>query len=37
MTASYTFDAFSTLDGFGAHNGDFGGYWGKQGPEWLLS
>jgi dihydrofolate reductase len=31
----YTFDVFSTLDGFGAHTGDWGGYWGKQGPEFL--
>jgi len=35
MTASYTFDIFSTLDGFGAHTGDWGGYFGKQGPEFL--
>jgi dihydrofolate reductase len=35
MTATYTFDVFSTLDGFGAHSGDWGGYWGKQGPELL--
>jgi dihydrofolate reductase len=35
MTATYTFDIFSTLDGFGSHNGDWGGYWGKQGPELL--
>ncbi|WP_327635572.1 dihydrofolate reductase family protein [Kribbella sp. NBC_00482] len=35
MTATYTFDVFSTLDGFGAHTGDWGGYWGKQGPEFL--
>jgi len=35
MTATYTFDIFSTLDGFGAHSGDWGGYWGKQGPEFL--
>jgi len=35
MTATYTFDVFSTLDGYGAHNGDWGGYWGKQGPEFL--
>jgi len=35
MTATYTFDIFSSLDGFGAHNGDWGGYWGKQGPEFL--
>ncbi len=35
MTASYTFDVFMSLDGFGAHHGDWGGYWGKQGPELL--
>jgi dihydrofolate reductase len=37
MTATYTFDVFSTLDGFGSFNssGDWGGYWGKQGPEFL--
>jgi dihydrofolate reductase len=35
MTATYTFDVFSTLDGYGAHTGDWGGYWGKQGPEFL--
>ncbi|MGZ0147419.1 hypothetical protein ACXJJ3_10125 [Kribbella sp. WER1] len=31
----YTFDIFSSLDGFGSHTGDWGGYWGKQGPEFL--
>jgi dihydrofolate reductase len=35
MTAIYTFDVFSSLDGFGAHSGNWGGYWGKQGPELL--
>jgi dihydrofolate reductase len=36
MTAPYTFDVFSTLDGFGSYSGgDWGGYWGKQGPELL--
>ena len=36
MTATYTFDVFSTLDGFGSPGGgDWGGYWGKQGPEFL--
>jgi dihydrofolate reductase len=37
MTATYTWDVFSTLDGFGSYNadGDWGGYWGKQGPELL--
>jgi len=35
MTAIYTFDVFTSLDGFGSHNGNWGGYWGKQGPELL--
>jgi dihydrofolate reductase len=35
MTAIYTFDVFSSLDGFGAHSGNWGGYWGRQGPELL--
>ena len=36
MSATYTFDVFSSLDGFGsASGGDWGGYWGKQGPELL--
>jgi dihydrofolate reductase len=37
MTATYTFDVFTTLDGFGSYNehGDWGGFWGKQGPEFL--
>ncbi|GAA5153074.1 dihydrofolate reductase family protein [Pseudonocardia eucalypti] len=37
MTASYTFDIFSSLDGYGScgADGDWGGYWGKQGPELL--
>ncbi|MEU5884935.1 dihydrofolate reductase family protein [Spirillospora sp. NPDC047279] len=37
MAATYTFDVFSSLDGFGSYNssGDWGGYWGKQGPEYL--
>jgi dihydrofolate reductase len=37
MTATYTFDVFCTLDGFGSYGegGDWGGYWGKQGPEFL--
>lgn len=37
MTAIYTFDVFATLDGFGSYGegGDWGGYWGKQGPEFL--
>ena len=33
---TYTFDVFSSLDGFGSvSGGDWGGYWGKQGPELL--
>ncbi len=37
MSAIYTFDVFSTLDGFGSPRAgsDWGGYWGKQGPELL--
>src|SRR5579862_2032850 len=36
MTATYTFDVFSSVDGFGsAAGGDWTGYWGKQGPELL--
>src|SRR4051812_7398454 len=37
VTAIYTFDVLATLDGFGSYGegGDWGGYWGKQGPEFL--
>jgi dihydrofolate reductase len=37
MGATYTWDVFSSLDGYGSYNerGDWGGYWGKQGPEFL--
>src|SRR5579885_1511137 len=35
MTAIYTFDVFSSLDGYGSNSGKYGGYWGKQGPELL--
>jgi dihydrofolate reductase len=37
MTAVYTWDVFSTLDGYGsyAEGADWGGYWSKQGPELL--
>ncbi|MGC4936483.1 dihydrofolate reductase family protein [Kribbella sp. DT2] len=35
MTARYTYDIFSSLDGFGSHTGGWGGYWSKQGPEFL--
>src|SRR5512144_2335935 len=35
MTAIYTFDVFSSLDGYGAARADWTGYWGKQRPELL--
>jgi dihydrofolate reductase len=40
MTATYTWDVFCTLDGFGSYDVDsggidWGGYWSKQGPELL--
>ncbi len=37
MTAVYTWDVFATLDGYGSYGagGDWGGYWGKHGPELL--
>ena len=36
MSATYTFDVFSSLDGYGSvSGGDWSGYWGKQGPELL--
>jgi dihydrofolate reductase len=35
MTATYTFDVFTSLDGFGAASASWTGYWGKQGPELL--
>ncbi|MFI6939023.1 dihydrofolate reductase family protein [Streptomyces sp. NPDC050418] len=35
MTATYTFDVFTSLDGYGSATGDWTGYWGKQGPELL--
>jgi len=35
MTTTYTIDVFSSLDGFGTATGDWGAYWGKQGPELL--
>ncbi|MFF6995378.1 dihydrofolate reductase family protein [Streptomyces sp. NPDC008313] len=35
MTATYTFDVFSSLDGYGSAGADWTGYWGKQGPELL--
>lgn len=37
MTATYTWDVFCTLDGYGSYGpgGDWGGYWSKQGPDLL--
>lgn len=35
MTATYTFDVFTSLDGFGGAGEEWGGYWGKQGRELL--
>jgi dihydrofolate reductase len=36
MSVTYTFDVFSSLDGYGSvRAGNWGGYWGKQGPELL--
>ena len=37
MTATYTFDVISSLDGCGGYDehGDWGGFWGKHGPEFL--
>ncbi|MFB4320544.1 dihydrofolate reductase family protein [Actinomadura sp. 21ATH] len=37
MSVTYTFDVYSSLDGYGSYGdgGDWGGYWGKQGPEFL--
>ena len=37
MAAIYTWDVYSTLDGFASYtsDGDWGGYWGKEGAEFL--
>ena len=37
MASTYTFDGFSSVDGFGAadSSANWTGYWGKQGPELL--
>jgi dihydrofolate reductase len=35
MPATYTFDVFSSLDGYGAATAPWTGFWGKQGPELL--
>ena len=33
MSATYTFDVFCTLDGFGSYSGgDWGGYWASKVP-----
>lgn len=39
MPATYTVDLFSSLDGYGSYRppGDWGGYWGQQGPELLAA
>jgi dihydrofolate reductase len=33
VTATYTWDIFSSVDGWGSHDGHWGAYWSKQGPE----
>ena len=37
MPTTYTWDVFASLDGYGSvdSSSDYGGYWGKQGPELL--
>ena len=37
MPVTYTWDVYCTLDGFASYTseGDWGGYWGKEGPEFL--
>jgi NADPH-dependent glutamate synthase beta subunit-like oxidoreductase len=35
MTATYTFDVFASLDGYGAASANWSGCWGKQGKELL--
>ena len=37
MPATYTFDIFCSIDGYGSYGegGDWDGYWGKHGPEFL--
>jgi dihydrofolate reductase len=36
VTATYTFDIYSSLDGFASYDdADWGPYWGKHGPEFL--
>jgi dihydrofolate reductase len=37
MTATYTWDVLCSVDGYGSYSerGNWGGYWGKQGPEFL--
>src|SRR4028119_1815044 len=35
MAVIYTFDVFTSLDGYGAASGNWSGYWGKQGLDLL--
>lgn len=37
MPVTYTWDVYSTVDGFASYtsDGDWGGYWGKEGPEFI--
>jgi hypothetical protein len=35
LSATCTFDIFSSFDDCGSPTGSYGGYWGKQGPEFL--
>src|SRR5215217_3517387 len=35
MTVTYTFDVFSSVDGYAAASANWTGYWGKQGTELL--
>ena len=38
MTATYTFDIFSSLDGFGSHNGNWAATWASKVPRcWLTA
>ncbi|MDR4534976.1 dihydrofolate reductase family protein [Glutamicibacter sp. PS] len=35
MSQTFTYDVFSSLDGYASTSEHWGGYWGKQGPELL--
>jgi hypothetical protein len=38
MTATYTFHIFSSLDGFGSHNGNWAATWASKAPRcWLTA